>query len=241
MGATAESPLTERCQPAPTEPYALWHLFPVEEMRKLEAFVHGGLWCAELNSIVSFEGDTEGSQPFGFFVSCWHRSKSDPTPVAWEVFGGLGNGIALRAQPSFLKSLAKRFSADGLRVRFDEVRYLPKGEQCSDAAFEVACSHAGEREMRLGISVVDTPDTDDAKRKEHIRKSVPAVCLNPRAVTKFQQVTFVECDGAEAIVLPVPPGDLIMEILAGPRVRECAKNELARMLERSELGSKIRG
>ena len=114
--------------------YNLWHLFVAEEMYKMSTFMRGGLWCAELNSIITFEGDVEGTQPFGLFVSCWHRSKDVPTPRAWEIFGGSGNGFALRARPSSLESFVAQFNGAKHRVRFEQVRYLPKGEKPSDAA-----------------------------------------------------------------------------------------------------------
>jgi len=62
----------------------------------MSTFLRSGLWCAELNSIINFHEDVEGSRPFGVFVSCWHRSKGDPAPGAGEIFGGSGNGFVLR-------------------------------------------------------------------------------------------------------------------------------------------------
>src|SRR5258708_24302592 len=59
--------------------FNLWHLFSLVEGRKLRTFVHGGRWCSELNSIVNFSGDVEGTRAYGTFVSCWpqKRRRSD--------------------------------------------------------------------------------------------------------------------------------------------------------------------
>jgi hypothetical protein len=220
--------------------HSLWHLFVVDEICKLSTFVRGGLWCAELNSIVTFEGDVEESQPFGVFVSCWHQSIGDPTERAWEIFGDSGNGFALRTQPSSMHSVARTFNSPNIEVRFNQVRYLSGDEKPTDVAFEVASSHVREDEMRLAVSFADIADPDDARRKEQIRKHVPIICSNPHLVTEFQEITFVEREGAEAIILPITPADLIEEIVIGPRVSEDAKDELLEMLEGSTLASKIR-
>jgi hypothetical protein len=222
--------------------YSLWHLFVAEEIYKMSTFMRGGLWCAELNSITSFEGDVEGTQPFGLFVSCWHRSKDVPTPRAWEIFGGSGNGFALRAQPSFMESFVGRFSGDRHSVRFDHVRYLPEGEKPSDAAFEVTSlnKREEEEEMRVAVSFPAIADLDSRNRIEQIKKCIPTICSNPHEVPKFENVTFAECEGAEAVILPVSPLDLIQEILIGPRVSGKAKNEMSAMLKKSELASRVR-
>jgi hypothetical protein len=151
----------------------LWHLFVVDEMYKMNTFLRDGLWCAELNTIPSFDGDVEGSQPFGLFVSCWHLSTGDPTPKAWEIFGGCGNGFALRAKPSFMSSLAERYNTDRLRVCFGQVRYLSAGEEPTDPAFQVGPAHDQEEEMRLAIFSPDIVDPEDGQRKEQIAKPIP--------------------------------------------------------------------
>jgi hypothetical protein len=214
--------------------YNIWHLFEADEqelyLKKISTFLRGGLWCAELGSFVQFGGDVEGTQPFGIFVSCWHRSEGKPTPKAWEIFGGSGNGFALRAQPSFMQSLANQINADELRVRFEQVRYLGVGEEPKDAAFEVAPTHAHEEEMRLAISFTDNADLNDHKRKEQIRSKIPDVSSNPDALPEFKRMTFVDSEGYEAIILPISPLDLIQEIVIGPTVCESAKAKFIQRL-----------
>ena len=217
----------------------LWHLFVADETYKMRTFLRSGLWCAELNSIVSFDADVEGSQPFGIFVSCWHRSKGDPTSSAWQIFGASGNGFALRAKPSIIQSVAERFNSGTLRVRYDEVRYLRSGEKPTDAAFEVAPSHSREEEMRLAVSFVGLTDSDDCKGKEQIRRWLPRLS-DHRTVTRFQDVSFAEDEGQEAIILPVSPEDLIEEIVIGPRVSTEERKAFVKMLEGSPVASIIR-
>jgi hypothetical protein len=221
--------------------YNLWHLFSTHEAeKKMSTFLRGGLWCAELNSIVAFEGDVEGSQPYGIYVSCWHKSDRDPSDKAWQVFGNSGDGVAIRAKPSFMRSLANQFSAGGLRARFDQVRYLINGQQVTDAAFEVAPSHQQEEEMRVAVSLMEITDQDARARKEQIRKIAPVRCSNPEATTEFRSVTFVDDEGDDAIILPISTVDLIEEIVIGSQVSEKDKRNLLKMLEGSGLASKVR-
>ena len=141
-----------------------------------------------------------------------------------------------------MESFVARFNGEKYRVRFDRVRYLCKEEKRSDPAFEVTSLHKREEEeeMRVAVSFPDITGEDDRYRKEQISKCIPTICSNPRAVPKFEAVTFVECEGAEAVVLPVSPTDFIQEILIGPRVSENTKREMAEMLKGSELASRVR-
>ena len=205
----------------------------------MSTFLRGGLWCAELNTIPSFDGDVEGSQPFGLFVSCWHLSAGDPTPKAWEIFGDSGNGFALRAKHSFMTSLAERFNTR-LRLRFDQVRYLSVGEKPTDPAFQVGPAHDQEQEMRLAVLFPDIVDPEDHQRKEQIAKRIQVICSKPRAAKKFEEIAFVDNEGDEAIVLPVSPAELIEEIVIGPRVQHGARKQFTKMLQEFGMESRIR-
>jgi hypothetical protein len=221
--------------------YNLWHLFSTcEAEKKMSTILRGGLWCAELNSIPAFVGDVEGSQPYGIFVSCWHKSDGDPSDKAWQVFGNSGDGVALRAKPSFMLSLANQFSTGGLTARFDQVCYLINGQQVTDAAFEVAPSHNQEEEMRVALFLTEITDRDTRARKEQIRKIAPVSCPNRQAMAEFRSLTYVEDDGDDAIILPISAADLIEEIVIGSKVCENDRSNLLKMLQGSGLTSKIR-
>jgi hypothetical protein len=225
----------------PESPFKLWHLFSIGEgAKKISTFMRGGLWCTELNSIVSFTGDVEGSQPYGIFVSCWHKSEGDPSDRAWQVFGNSGNGVALRAAPTSLLSLAERFNVGGFRARFDQVRYLSEGEPITDAAFQVGASHIQEDEMRVALCLMEVADRDTPARKDQIRTIAPARCRNPQAITMFSSMTFVEDVENDAIILPIRPADFIEEIVIGPKVSNDDKTALLKVLDVSELILKIR-
>jgi hypothetical protein len=84
----------------------LWHLFSWEERYKLETFLDGALWCSDVGSIIGFDGDAEGSRFCGIFISCWHVNVGDPSENVWDVFGGGGNGFAIRTSTERLKAIA---------------------------------------------------------------------------------------------------------------------------------------
>ncbi len=221
--------------------YKVWHLFRATEMYKMETFLRGGLWCAELHSFVNFPGDVEGSQPYGVFVSCWHKSESDPTERAWEIFGDCENGFALRADPLFIEALAERFSNDALRARFGQVQYLGDGEQIADAAFQVASTHRHEDEMRFALTLTDTTSMDDCILKEQVRKNVPARYSNRAEAKQFRCVTLIGDGEDDAIVLPVSPVDLIEEVIIGPAVSKNDKVHFMKLLESAGIVSRLRG
>lgn len=222
--------------------FRLWHLFSMEEAtKKMRTFLNGGLWCAELNSIPTFPGDVEGTRPYGIFVSCWHKSDNDPSLKAWEVLGASGNGVALRAEPSSMQPIIMQFNIHGLRARFGQVRYLRKGQRVIDAAFEVAHSHIHEEEMRIAIELPDSLDPDTLVRQDQMRKIVPEICSSLEAKSDFRSVTFVECGGEDAIIIPISPADFIQEIVIGSKVSPNERNKFMESLEQAGLASKVRG
>jgi len=112
--------------PSPVhEPY-LWHYFTSDKLYKLDTFLNGGLWLAQIES---FEpkgeegsipeankarmGDLREDQFQNFlleyekaklitYASCWTRSKSNCPDFNNHSFGGTGDAIALRTTPQKL-------------------------------------------------------------------------------------------------------------------------------------------
>lgn len=224
----------------------LWHLFPIGteakwgEAYKLDTFLRGGLWCAALNSIITFDGDIEENQPLGAFVSCWHRSAGDPTSHAWEVFGGSGNGIALRARPKTLHAIAERSSGRGFPTRFDRVIYVPSGKKPADSAYEVVARRSPEDEARLAVCFSGFAHLNDRARRARIRKAVAATCADRKAIPEYRDVTFVDDRGREGIVLPVRPDELIEEIVIGTEVSSSVRLELTKKLTKAGIGTRVR-
>lgn len=211
--------------------FNLWHLFPLSEESKLRTFLHGGLWCSELNSIVNFQDDVEGTQAYGTFVSCWHRSDGDPTPLAWTIFGGDGDGIAIRGSSSYLRALADMVDHVWIKGKFGEVRYLASTEPVTDAAFEVRSSHQQEGEMRVALGICDISIHDEELRRNHVR----ARCLirqSDRSIThNIKDLTLIEDEmGEDALVLPVDPRGLFEEVVFGARVSAIKRESLQRLI-----------
>ena len=119
----------------------LWYLFSTAEQFKLKTFLSGGLWCSDIGSIVGFGEDAEGSGPQGLFVSCWHASEDDPTSRAWQIFGGDGDGFAIRTTVDELQSYATTTGSSAIAARLGPVTYVPEGGSISDPAFEVLGHH----------------------------------------------------------------------------------------------------
>ena len=98
------------------------------------------------------------------------QEQGRPCSRSWGNLWRLWKRICSSAQPSFMYSVAQRFNADGLPIRFDQVRYPGNQEKLTDAALQVAPSHTQEEEMRVVISFPDVSDPDDHRRKGQIRK-----------------------------------------------------------------------
>jgi hypothetical protein len=191
--------------------FNLWHLFSLDEQRKLQAFLHGGLWCSELNSI---SGDVEGTQAYGTFVSCWHRSEGDPTPIAWAIFGGEGSGIAIRGSSSYLQSLVEQVDCDWISGRFREIRYLPSSQPVVDAAFEVRSTHQSESEMRVALGVTGISTGDDELRRSHVMARCPKRQSDRNITKNVEDLTLIDDEmGEDALVLPIDPKKLFEEVV----------------------------
>jgi hypothetical protein len=216
--------------------FNLWHLFPLDEPRKLQTFLHGGLWCTELNSIINFTGDVEGTQPYGTFVSCWHRSEGDPTPVAWTIFGDDGAGIAIRGSSSYLQSLAEKVDRDWVSGRFGEVRYLSPAQPVVDAAFEVRATHQSESEMRVALGVTGISIGDDELRRSHVRAHCPKRQSDRNITKKVEDLTLIEDEmGEDALVLPIDPKTLFEEVVFGPKVSAAERESIQRSITDSGI------
>jgi len=211
--------------------FNLWHLFPLTEERKLRTFLHGGLWCAELNSIITSLGDVEETQPYGTFVSCWHRSEGDPTLIAWTIFGGDGAGIAIRGSSSYLKSLADKVCRNWVRGRFGEVRYLSPTEHVVDVAFEVRSIHQSESEMRVALGLSDGSIQDDGLRRSQVRAQCPIRQSDRNITKKVEGLTLIEEKmGEDALVLPIDPKTLFEEVVFGPHVSAPERERIQRLV-----------
>jgi hypothetical protein len=212
--------------------FNLWHLFPLSEERKLRTFLHGGLWCSELNSIVNFQNDVEGTQAYGTFVSCWHKSEGDPTALAWTIFGGDGDGIAIRGSSSYLHSLADTVDHDWLKGVFGEVRYLASVEPVTDAAFEVRSSHQSEAEMRVALRICDIGSHDDALRRSHVRARCPIRQSDRNITHNIKDLTLIEDEmGEDALVLPIDSRELFQEVVFGAKVSAIKRESLQRLIK----------
>lgn len=201
----------------------LWYLFNTAELFKLNTFLSGGLWCADLGSIPGFGEDAEGSGPQGLFVSCWHASEGDPTPRAWEIFGGDDDGFAIRTTIDELRSCASFITSSAIAVRFGSVSYLPEGKMISDPAFEVLSHHSDEREMRLLLEL-KTRDRDMSEVKKQMRIAVPGFCQGrnfPGRITKLTlSATF---DSEFAMIIPIEAPTFFKEFLIGARLNRQAR------------------
>lgn len=199
--------------------FNLWHLFSLSEERKLQTFLHRGLWCSELNSIINFSGDVEGMQPYGTFVSCWHRSEDDPTPIAWTNFGGDGAGIAIQGSSSYLQSLADNVNCDWINGRFDQVRYLEPTQPVVDPGLEVRSSHHLESEMRVALTACDIHIHGDEHRRKHVRAHCPIGLSDRRITQNIEDLTLIDDGmGADALVVPIDPRILFQEVVLGAKV-----------------------
>ena len=216
--------------------FNLWHLFSLDEPRKLRTFLHGGLWCTELNSIITFTGDVEGTQPYGTFVSCWHRSEGDPTPIAWTIFGGDGAGIAIRGSSSYLQSLAEEVHRDWVSGRFGEVRYLLPDDTVVDAAFEVRANHQSESEMRVAFGVTWISIGDDELRRSHVRERCPKRQSDRNITQNVEDLTLIEdAMGEDALVLPIDPKKLFEEVVFGPKVSAAERASIEKSITDSGI------
>jgi hypothetical protein len=216
--------------------FNLWHLFSLVEQRKLQTFLHGGLWCSELNSIVNFPGDVEGTQAYGTFVSCWHRSEGDPTPIAWTIFGGEGAGIAIRGSSSYLQSLAEKVDRDWMSGRFGEVRYLSPSQPVVDAAFEVRATHQSESEMRVALGVSDISIQGGELRRSHVRERCPKRQSDRNITKNVEDLTLIEDEmGEDALVIPIDPKRLFEEVVFGPKVSAAERESIQKSITNSGI------
>jgi hypothetical protein len=196
----------------------LWYLFSTAELFKLKTFLSGGLWCSDIGSIIGFGEDAEGSGPQGLFVSCWHASEGDPTSCAWTIFGGDGDGFAIRTTGDELQSYATTTSSPAIAARFGPVTYVPEGGTIRDPAFEVLDHHRQEREMRLLLEL-KARDHDASEIKRQMRIAVTAFCHGRNFTGPIKMLTLSErLDSDFAMILPIDAPRFFKEFLIGSKV-----------------------
>jgi len=166
----------------------LWHLIPaVDEhvlVGKLCTFLQGGMWLARLDTFTS--SVPEGTLPernagllskllgpqqssmarelyrIGAmkqcFASCWHMSDQTPSCYAWGVFGGQGNGIAIRTTPELMRGALKPLlNQGGGPGYFGKVQYVDhlsdmiRDGNVIEPAFCVQDDYRDENEARVLI------------------------------------------------------------------------------------------
>src|ERR1700677_1493367 len=209
----------------------LWHLFSLCEERKLQTFLHRGLWCSALNSIISFSGDVEGTQPYGTFVSCWHGSEGDPTPIACANFGADGTGIAIRGSASYLQSLADNANRDWINGRFGQVRYLEPTQPVVDPGLEGRSTHHLESEMRVALTTCDILIQGEELRRRHVKAHCP-IGLSDRHITQnIEDLTLIDDGaGADALVVPIDPRMLFQEVVFGAKVPVINRTSIEKLI-----------
>ena len=216
----------------------LWHLFPVEELYKLKTFLAGGLWCADLGSIIGFGDDSEGTGLHGTFVSCWHAAEADPTDVAWEIFGGAGNGFAIGTTMESLASIATRSTKAGVKAQVCKVSYLPGGTFLSEPACQVLDQHEREAEVRFVLNFENKGCGEFALR-EQIRSVASAVCNGRDHQTPIHSLTVSESDRGDssdlALIVPIDPCFLFKQFLVGANVHPHECSQALRLLEQARI------
>lgn len=218
----------------------LWHLFSTDESYKLDTFLAGGLWCSELGSIVGFGDDIEGRGREGIFVSCWHASEGDPTHNSWKIFGGNGDGFAIRTATEELTRYAARFTNPILAAQFGRVQYVPDKTLISDPAFQVMSHHENEEEMRLALRLKEQVG-DEYAMKNAIRAAVESECSGRDFGGKVSQLTFSARDDSDfAIILPIDKTTLFKEFVIGPGVSPVARTQAIENLTRGEIHCPVR-
>jgi hypothetical protein len=228
--------VSESLKPAlPTQPH-LWHLVPASELYKLDTFLRGGLWCAGLGTIVTFEGDTESTLPYGLFVSCWHMNTT-PSLKAWEILGGKGHGLALRTSTEAMQALIQSTSIDEWKISFGVVNYKDVSTAGVPSPFTVAHSHTHENEARLVISAQEEAILNNSI-VDH-RDSF-ARYLSRDEADKYESISIVGQGRADAIILPINPALFIQEILVGWLVTNAEKIHLTHRLDKHGLADKLR-
>jgi hypothetical protein len=218
----------------------LWHLFSTQEVFKLDTFLSGGLWCSDLGSIVGFGEDAEGSVPQGLFVSCWHAAEDDPTSSAWKIFGGDGDGFAIRTTVEELRSYATSFSNSAIAARLSAVTYIPEGGTISDPAFEVLGHHSKELEMRFLLEF-KACDHGASDIKKQMRIAAAASCEGRNFSDPIKQLTLSErFDSDFAMILPIDAPTLFKEFLIGSKVTPQARHLAMQSLRKAGVDCSVR-
>jgi len=218
----------------------LWHLFATRETYKLDTFLQGGLWCSDLGSIVGFGDDSEGSGLHGVFVSCWHLSPGDPTSHAWQIFGGNGDGFAIRTSIEVLRQRANAFDHPPLKAELAEVQYVKVGGTICDPAFQVPEHHQNENEMRFAI-ILTKQAVDSRERCSKIQEAVSRSCSGRNFQGRIEQLTLsVRDDSDFALVLPIDTSALVKEILIGPLVSSLAEDQVKASLHMAGVSCIVR-
>jgi hypothetical protein len=172
----------------------LWHLFSWEERYKLETFLDGALWCSDVGSIIGFDGDAEGSRFYGIFISCWHVNVGDPSENVWDVFGGGGNGFAIRTSTERLKAIADATRTEYLMASCREVSYISPKKMLVDPAFQVRKSHINEEEFRLALKINEQQQQDEGVLKDKVRKIAASHCVGRAYDRPIRRLTLSERD-----------------------------------------------
>ena len=218
----------------------LWHLFCTEESFKIETFLDGGLWCSDLGSITGFQGDPEGSKFHGIFVSCWHVNEGDPSDVAWKIFGGDGDGFAIRTSPEKLLALVNAVGAERITARLVEVPYTPASVVINGPAYQVSESHSKEEEVRLVLRLGDGGPSEDAL-KDKIRELVPSHCKGRAYERPIRRLTLSEIDDMDfGLIVPTDPVGLFDEFLVGPNVTPADRDAVMTKLYKAGVHCAVR-
>ena len=218
----------------------LWHLFCTEELFKLETFLDGGLWCSDLGSILGFDGDPEGSKFHGIFVSCWHVNEGDPSHAAWKIFGGDGDGFAIRTSPEKLSTLANAVGAGGIRAGLLEVSYTPPNELINGPSYQVSESHSEEKEVRFVLSLGERGLSEDAL-KDKIRELVPFHCKGRAYERPIRSLTLSEVGDTDfGLIVPTDPVRLFDEFLVGSRVKSADRDAVTTRLHKVGIPCPVR-
>lgn len=218
----------------------LWHLFKTEEDYKLGTFLAGGLWCADLGSIIGYSDDVEGTGPQGLFVSCWHATEGDPTSEAWEVFGGNGDGFAIRTTVEELQSYATCFDNAAMTARLGFVEYVPKDGTITDPAFQVHEHHEKELEMRLLLALKNLEHGDDEIKKQ-IRRAAAITCERRGFSVPIKQLILSDSYDSEfAMILPIDAPGLFKEFLIGSQVEPRKRDSTIQFLKAAGVTCRFR-
>jgi hypothetical protein len=192
------------------------------------------------------------------YASCWHASDGDPSEEMWaQKFGNRGKAIAIRTSPALLSTAAKRFlGADG-PCYLGEIRYIDHSvdnvpeANTLEVAFVVQDRFEYQNEVRFYLHILSS-SAYAVLTTECLGPDLPIVrSAHPNEVLEYEseiignvpdelgQDLHDENDG-KAIILPIPAGEFIDEILIGPQVSDREVEEVTMLLREAGLGERVR-